>query len=176
MGYPAGLIRYATDNGVRQGWGRREMLARLWRPRVWIYGLLMLGVGLAFVIGLALRSGHRVDVERDRGALARVVEDGMIENSYRLRVGNRTGGTIQVRIGAEGLAALELAGQTTLRIEPYAVATAAVQLRLPPEAARTAGAGAHPLRWRVARTVAGPADTSADGEVVQAASTFYVPR
>jgi cytochrome c oxidase accessory protein FixG len=176
MGYPAGLIRYATDNGVRQGWGRREMLARLWRPRVWIYGLLMLGVGLAFVLGLLLRSGHRVDVERDRGALSRVVEDGMIENSYRLQVGNRTGGTIHVRIDAEGLPALLLAGDTTLHIEPYAAATAALRLRLSPEAAVAAGAGAHPVRWRVVRVSPGEAGATAGGETVQAASTFYVPR
>ncbi len=173
MGYAPGLIRYATDQGVRHGWSRRQMLARVWRPRVWVYGLLLLGVGAAFVAGLALRSGHRVDVERDRGALARVVDDGVLENSYRLRVGNRTGQPLTVHIGADGPPALALAGERTLQLAPYATATAALRLQLPPEAAQALGPGAHPVRWTVAR-VADPAD--ADAEVVEADSTFYVPR
>ena len=176
MGYPQGLIRYATDHGVRQGWSRRQMLARVWRPRVWIYGLLMLGVGAAFVAGLALRSGHRVDVERDRGALARVVEDGLVENSYRLTVGNRTGQPLQVRIGVAGPDALVLAGEQRLRVEPYGTATAALRLRLPPQAAQALGAGAHPVRWQVDREGESGAEGAGTAETVEAVSTFYVPR
>jgi cytochrome c oxidase accessory protein FixG len=172
MGYPAGLIRYATDNGVREGWSRRQMLARVWRPRVWIYGLLMLAVGAAFVAGLVLRSGHRVDVERDRGALARVVEDGWVENSYRLHVGNRTGQPMIACIDVAGPAGVVLAGERTLRVAPYGTSTAALRLRLPLEAAAALSPGAHPVHWQVGRETA----HGEPAEVVEAGSTFYVPR
>ncbi len=169
MNYPPGLIRYATDNGVRQGWSRAQMLRRVWRPRVWIYGLLMLAVGTAFVAGLALRSGHRVDVERDRGALARVIEDGWIENSYRVVVGNRGGREARFRVEVEGLAGAVLVGDPTLSLAPYASAPAVLSLRLSPEAAAALGSGAHAFRWSVKALDGGNAAVSTD-------STFYVPR
>nr|WP_293410454.1 FixG Ig-like domain-containing protein [Piscinibacter sp.] len=39
-----------------------------------------------------LRTPFRVDVVRDRGALARLVDDGQIENVYRLQMMNATEG------------------------------------------------------------------------------------
>ncbi len=184
MGYAKGLIRYATDNGVRQGWDRRQMLARVWRPRVWIYGALLLGVGTAFVAGLALRSSHRVDVERDRGALARVVDDGAVENSYRLHIGNRSGSTARYRVSAQGLAQAQLRGETTLAVPAYGTATTALRLQLSPQAVQGMEPGAHAIRWRVERLsepaatagIAVSAATATVAETVETASTFYLPR
>jgi polyferredoxin len=170
MGYPKGLIRYATDNGVRHGWGRRQMLARVWRPRVWIYGALLLVVGSVFVAGLALRAGHTVDVLRDRGALARVVDAGWIENAYRVQVGNRSGEPQRYRLTARGLEGLVLEGEAEIEVAPYAIAPAVLRLRLPPEAAQSLAPGAHPIDWVVERL------GTDGGEAVRSASTFYVPR
>ncbi|MBL8333627.1 MAG: cytochrome c oxidase accessory protein CcoG, partial [Rubrivivax sp.] len=44
-GSPRGLIRYATENGVAQGLGRSQMLRRVARPRVALYGGLLLAAG-----------------------------------------------------------------------------------------------------------------------------------
>ena len=169
MDYPPGLIRYDTDNGVRQGLSRAQTLRRVWRPRVWIYGLLMLAVGTAFVAGLALRSGHRVNVERDRGALARVVEDGWVENGYRVLVGNRGGHEARFRVSVEGLPGAVLAGERELSLAPYASAPVVLSLRLPPEAAAALGPGAHPIQWTVKAL-------DSDAAPVVSGSTFYVPR
>ncbi len=82
MGTPRGLIRYSTQNAMEKGWGSSEMWGRVTRPRVLIYtGILVLVVG-AFVTSLYSRPPFRVDIVRDRGALARVVDDGYIENVY----------------------------------------------------------------------------------------------
>ncbi|MCB1981960.1 MAG: cytochrome c oxidase accessory protein CcoG [Rhodoferax sp.] len=170
MGYRKGLIRYATDNGVRHGWGRAQMLARVWRPRVWIYGALLLAVGSAFVAGLALRAGHTVDVLRDRGALARVVDAGWVENAYRVQVGNRSGEPQRYRLTARGLEGLVLDGAAEIEVAPYAIAPAVLALRLPPEAAQSLAPGAHPIEWVAERLGAG------GGEAVRSTSTFYVPR
>ena len=72
MGYPRGLIRYATQNGLAQRWTpRRDAGAASLRPRVLVYGAVLLAIGAGFVASLALRAPFRVDVVRDRGALAR---------------------------------------------------------------------------------------------------------
>lgn len=86
IGAPRGLVRYATQNAMDQGWDRRQMLARLLRPRVLVYGLLLLVLTLAFVIGLGARNPLKFDVIRDRGVQARIVGSGDIENVYRLHV------------------------------------------------------------------------------------------
>ena len=61
------------------------MLRRVWRPRVLIYGALAAGhePGLRGQPVAAQR--FVVDVIKDRGALARVVGTGRVENVYRCR-------------------------------------------------------------------------------------------
>ncbi len=54
-----------------------------------IYGAILLsGVGALLVGSLAVRMPFKVDVVRDRATLAREVEDGVIENIYRLQIMN----------------------------------------------------------------------------------------
>ena len=78
IGSPRGLIRYSSQTGLEQGWGRDRVLQRALRPRVLVYGALLLAISAAFVIGLLQRSPFRVDVMRDRGVLARMVEQGAV--------------------------------------------------------------------------------------------------
>jgi hypothetical protein len=65
-----------------------------------------------------------------------------------------------------------LAGERTLRVAPYGTSTAALRLRLPPQAAAALSPGAHPVHWQVGREAA----RGEPAEVVEAGSTFYVPR
>ena len=41
MGYAKGLIRYSTENGVVNGWTRLQMFKRALRPRVLVYGAVL---------------------------------------------------------------------------------------------------------------------------------------
>ena len=136
MNYPKGLIRYSTENGVVKGWSKLQMFKRALRPRVLIYGALLAIASVAFAASVVLRSPFQVDVARDRGALARVVDDGAVENVYRLQIMNRTELTQTYRIGAQGHPGLVvLAPQLTA---PAAgIGSVVVSLRLPPGAARS---------------------------------------
>ena len=60
-------------------------------------------VGGLLVLSLATRKGFSVDVMKDRGTLAREVEQGAIENVYRLQVMNRTEQAQAYRVRAGGL-------------------------------------------------------------------------
>ena len=67
------------------------MLRRVLRPRVLVYGavLLALCVGAAGA-AWSLRTPLKVDVVRDRASLARIVAGGKLENVYRLQIMNAT--------------------------------------------------------------------------------------
>src|SRR6185369_6956459 len=88
MSYPKGLIRFATQNGLAQHLDHKQTLKRVARPRVLVYSGVLVLIAIAFVASLWLRKPFRVDVVRDRGTLARLVDDGRIENVYRLQVMN----------------------------------------------------------------------------------------
>jgi cytochrome c oxidase accessory protein FixG len=168
MGTPRGLIRYDTENGLEQHLTRTQRLRRVLRPRVLVYSTVLLLICAAVLFSLASRHGFRVDVVRDRAALARLVEDGWIENVYRLQIMNSTEATQRYRLEAEGLPSLKLTQDTVVEIGPAEARWVAVSLRLPPEAAQALKPGAHPMRWLVRR--------DGDGETVAEKSTFVVPR
>ncbi len=172
VGSPRGLIRYATQNGIAGRWSTAQMLRRVARPRVLIYSAILLAIVAAFVTSLALRLPFKVDVVRDRGALARQVGEGQIENSYRLQIMNATETLQQYRVAVEpagpALAGLALASPETIEVGPAESRWMPVALRLPPEAAARAGSGAHALAFTITAT--------ASGASVVEKSTFVVPR
>jgi cytochrome c oxidase accessory protein FixG len=174
MRYPKGLIRYATHNSLAQGFGGSGMLRRVLRPRVLVYSAVLLVICAALVASLALRSPFRVDVVRDRASLGRVLDDGAIENVYRLQVMNATEAPQRYRIGVEGLAGAQVAGTNELVIEPAQAAWAAVSVRVAPAAAAATSPGVHPIRFEVERLAARDM-TRVDARVIEK-STFVVPR
>ncbi|MDO8418613.1 MAG: cytochrome c oxidase accessory protein CcoG, partial [Rubrivivax sp.] len=119
MQYPRGLIRYDTQNGMAQHLGRSQLLRRALRPRVLVYASVLVLILLALGISLALRSPFKVDVVRDRGALARLVEDGWVENVYRLQLMNTTERVQRYRIQVSGLAGIRTdLGDTVIAVDP----------------------------------------------------------
>jgi len=192
MKYPRGLIRYATQNGLTQKLNRSQMLRRTLRPRVLIYGAVLLSIAAAFVGSLTLRQPLKVDVVRDRSTLSRLVERGHIENVYRLQLMNATERTQHYRIAVRGLPGISVksglhdtpAGSGAhdrraasdaddprvagIEVPPAQARWVTVQVHVPPEAAQAAGPGAHPIRFQV---------TPQGGSTpVVEKSTFVVPR
>jgi len=168
MGTPRGLIRYDTENGMDQGLTRAQRWRRVLRPRVLVYSTVLLLICAGALYSLASRHSFRVDVVRDRAALARLVDDGWVENVYRLQIMNATESAQRYRLEADGLPGLKLMQTTAIDIGPAEARWVAVSLRMPPEAAQALKSGAHALQWRVKR--------EADGETVAEKSTFVVPR
>ncbi|HEU6454477.1 MAG TPA: cytochrome c oxidase accessory protein CcoG, partial [Roseateles sp.] len=117
MGTPRGLIRYDTENGLEQHLSPRQRWARVLRPRVLVYGTVLLLICSAVMYSLLSRHSFRVDVVRDRASLARIVEDGWVENVYRLQIMNATESPQRYRLSAEGLPGLALSQATTLEVD-----------------------------------------------------------
>ena len=149
MGSPRGLIRYATQNGMAGRWTRRQMWRRVARPRVLVYSAVLVAIGAAFVASLAMRAPFKADVVRDRGALARLVEGGAIENVYRVHLMNATEQPERIRIEVEGLHDARLAAWSDVTLAPTEARWVPLAVQVPPETARALGAGAHPIRFRI---------------------------
>ena len=165
MGYAPGLIKYSTQNAVSQHWTKGQTLRHVLRPRVLVYCTILGTVVLAMVVSLALRTPFKVDVVRDRGMLARMVEAGRIENVYRLQIMNATEATQSFSIGVEGLAGLVVASDTDVTLESTLARWVAVRVQAPADAASP---GSHPIHFVIT-------GQGAVGRVVEK-SVFIVPR
>jgi len=56
--YPAGLIRYSTENALAQGWSFHQMVRRVLRTRTLIYGAILFGVMAVLAGALYLQIGR----------------------------------------------------------------------------------------------------------------------
>lgn len=98
MGYARGLVRYSTQNGVAKGWDTRTLLKRALRPRVLVYSAVVWALIIGLLTTLALRPDIRADVVRDRAVNARVLDNGELENVYRINLMNDTEQAVQVHV------------------------------------------------------------------------------
>ncbi|WP_286848489.1 FixG Ig-like domain-containing protein, partial [Hydrogenophaga sp. 70-12] len=152
--------------GVAKGWNRAQMLRRALRPRVLVYSGVLLAVSLAVLGSLWLRTPLKVDVIRDRGALAREVEQGRVENVYRLQIMNATEVAQTYELRVEGLPGIALASGDRVEVAPAEVRAVAARVQVPPG---VAASGSHPIQFEVR--------AAQDERVrVREKSTFLVPR
>ena len=131
VGYPRGLIRFATQSGMRQRWTNHQMLRRVFRPRVLGYGAVLLTLAVAMMVSLVTRTPLKVDVVRDRTAIARIVPGGKLENVYQLQIMNATETPQHYRISAQGLEGLTLAPDSTVQVPATGARWVSVQLQIP---------------------------------------------
>ena len=124
MGYPRGLIRYVSENGLARGYDLKTMFRHAFRARTLIYTGLLVVITAVAGVSLALKNPLKVDVIRDRGALAREAASGVIENVYRLQIMNTAELTHRFTITADGLPGLKVVGVD----QPVEVAGASTQL------------------------------------------------
>ncbi|MFC4528747.1 4Fe-4S binding protein [Dyella halodurans] len=83
VGYPTGLIRYTTQNHID------SKPARVLRPRIVVYGCLLLALAGGWMYGVTHRSVLIAEVLRDRNAMYSQGSGGSIENSYTLKLVNK---------------------------------------------------------------------------------------
>ena len=162
---PRGLVRYATENAMEYGWTSKQLLRRVFRPRVLIYTALLWS--LIGVVGLSLwlRTPLHVDVERDRSSLARIVEGGRIENVYRLQVMNASEAVDHVHIRVSGIEGLTLASDTDFVVDKAQSRWVPVRVQLPYDGASP---GSHGIVFEI---------TEPDsGAQVMEKAVFLVPR
>ncbi len=166
VGYPRGLIRYDTENGLANRWSREQLFRRVFRPRVLVYGGILIAVTIALFAHLVLRTPLRVDVIRDRGTLGREVENGEIENVYRLQLINSAETARSYRITVFGIDTVRIATEPEVQVERAGTRMVPVRVRID---AGKGQPGTNKLEFRV-EAVDDPS------VAVREASTFFVPR
>jgi cytochrome c oxidase accessory protein FixG len=146
MGYPPGLIRYSTENALRNRWAFGGALKRVARPRVVVYTAILWVLILGAAAALWLRVPLKVDVIRDRGSLSREVEDGAVENVYRLQIMNAAESPRVFHIQASGMPTLKVAGESFFAVEGAGTRMVPVRLRVAGSDARQ---GSHRIEFEV---------------------------
>jgi len=160
VGYPKGLIRYTTQNALD---GKRT---RVLRPRVFVYGVLLLVLLGAFAFGVATRTPLIAEVLRDRNALYRETTTG-IENGYTLKLVNKTERAQRYVVTLPAAASTRGDGLTLRPLPPVVVAAGAVA-EVPITVAASKGTqGRHEVHFDV-RSVDGSAHATVD-------SSFFGP-
>ncbi|NPU90639.1 MAG: cytochrome c oxidase accessory protein CcoG [Gammaproteobacteria bacterium] len=97
MNYPRGLIRYSTESVIE---GKPYNILR---PRLIGYGVMLTVMCVLFLYVLLSRVPLQVDIIRDRSALYRETFDGNIENTYTLKIMNKTQEHQEYTVTASGL-------------------------------------------------------------------------
>ncbi|MBI4207381.1 MAG: cytochrome c oxidase accessory protein CcoG [Betaproteobacteria bacterium] len=116
MAYPRGLIRYSTQHALERKFTPKQMLAHIFRVRVLVYTAIVWGVIVAAAVGLYARTPLKVDVIRDRAAIAREVEGGDVENVYQLRIMNTSERERVFDVEVMGLPSIHVEGETHLLV------------------------------------------------------------
>lgn len=165
MQYPRGLIRFSTQNGVKNHWTQSQMLKRVLRPRVLFYSAILLALCIGMMASLVVRTPLKVDVVRDRAALSRIVAGGKLENIYRLQIMNATEGPQRYVISARGLEGLEVVSEPEIDIGPAESRWVAVRLQIPYGSAQS---GSHTVFFDIR--------AQGDNGHVAEKSVFLVPR
>ena len=165
MHYPRGLIRNSTENGVIQKLSRQQMFSRVVRPRVLVYTAVLGLVTGGMLWSLWVRADFKVDVQRDRGSLARMVGQGLTENVYRLQIMNATEQVQTYSIRVEGLAGSNIVPDVQVSVEAAGSRWIPLRVQAPPGMS----AGSHPI------TFVTTSQSTPPGQVAEK-SVFLVPR
>ena len=167
---PRGLIRFSPLNPDSPTRGAP------WRkPRLWVYGGVITAVVTLMIAGLMTRPDLRLDVQRDRGVLARMAPNGDVENLYRLQIRSATLHPqhldIQVKVDGTPVPARLITAHNDAPPELDAAGSLSlpVTVSLPYEGAQALRGQTVPLRFEVRGTDKGTSE-------VLASSTFRVPR
>ena len=102
--YPRGLVRFTTEHAIKGD------TSHVLRPRMFVYGALLLVLIVGLVTAMATRTPVILDVIRDRNSLYRELPDELIENIYTLKVINQSGFERGFRLSVDGVPGLVLDG------------------------------------------------------------------
>jgi cytochrome c oxidase accessory protein FixG len=127
MDYPKGLIRYTTESAVRGD------TTRILRPRIFVYAATLLVSITALGISISQRVPLELDVIRDRNALYRETNEGLVENIYTLKVINKDRERHQYRLEVSGPEGLELINKASeISVASGEVLSIPVSVRIDP--------------------------------------------
>jgi cytochrome c oxidase accessory protein FixG len=117
MGYTRGLIDYTSENKLD---GKET---KVLRPKIIAYGVILLIMCSLFLANILTLSHIEMEVVRDRSTLYRENSEGLIENTYTLKILNKTISDQTYHLSIEGLEGAELVGESEITIESGEVFT-----------------------------------------------------
>jgi len=168
MEYPRGLIRYGTESGLSPRHTGKQLLRRVFRPRVLVYTAILWVLIAVFVAGLWSHVPVRLEAVRDRTVLMRNTDEGGVENLYQLHLLNTANQPLTLELSVSGLPGLELPDdERRVVIDAQGNSALVVHARLPAE--HTVKPGTHPIVFEATST----ADPSLR---VRAESSFILRR
>lgn len=127
MGYPRGLIRYTTEHSLE---GKST---KILRPRLIAYFVVLMVMVGAFVYTLSARVPLEVDAIRDRAELYNQTPDGLIQNSYTLKIANKAERAHDYRISVEGLDGVKLVTRSEIEVSAGELMDVNVRLQIDPK-------------------------------------------
>ena len=126
MGYPPGLISYTTEHSLN---GKPT---KILRPKLLGYLLVLIAVTAAFAWTLYSRVPLEMNVMRDRGALYRINNDGLVENTYTLSISNKSQQSADFTLSVAGNNNLVWLGPRQISLQGGETGNATVSLALDP--------------------------------------------
>jgi cytochrome c oxidase accessory protein FixG len=142
LGRPTGLIAYRSLASLD---GRRT---RFLRPRVVLYGVLLVAACIGFVLTAASRQTLSLEVERNRAMLYQQMPDGRVANAFTLHLQNRDRREHAFRIRLDAGDEYELvAGVNPVRIPATATVTASIFVIAKEADEDAASSTSHPIRF-----------------------------
>ena len=165
MHYQPGLIRFSTETAMKERLDAGQTLRRVVRPRVLVYGVVLLALAGSLLGSILLRNPLNVDVIRDRYSLARLVDDGSVENTYRLQLMNASERPLSLQVNVAGIDSIRVSGNVRFDVAAAANRIVPVSVRIDPQAGRP---GSNPIRFIVS-------EISGDGISHEEKAVFLVP-
>jgi cytochrome c oxidase accessory protein FixG len=169
MSYPRGLIRYSTQNAVARNYSREQLRAHVLRPRVIIYTLILLLITSIVLATLFLREPLKVDIMRDRGALAREVDGVLIENTYQFQFINVAERAHTYKVSVQGLPGLAVADKDTFDVPGTSTKLFVVRIQAPITQLERLDRGSHRIQIRID-------SLTSPGVGVDEKAAFFIPR
>jgi cytochrome c oxidase accessory protein FixG len=127
VGYEKGLIRYTTENALTGGH------THILRPRLFVYAGLLLAIMAGLAYALSVRIPLQLDVIRDRNALYRETNEGLIENVYTLKILNMDEVEHSYQLNVSGIDQMKMQIDTQeIRVGANEVRELAVRLHADP--------------------------------------------
>ncbi|HEC72948.1 MAG TPA: cytochrome c oxidase accessory protein CcoG [Methylophaga aminisulfidivorans] len=124
-----GLIRYASYKELQHD---RNVIPMYRRPRVIIYGMILLASLAGVIYGFATLSPTEFQVLHERQPLFVRLSDGSIQNKYTIKLLNKTQNPINVRFEVNGLEGASLHGMNDeVVVEPGKVVPVTALVRVP---------------------------------------------
>ncbi len=126
MGYPKGLISYTTEHKLAHN------QTHVARPKLLGYGLVMVIMLGVFVYNAMSIMPMGLDILRDRNQLFRENSEGLIENTYTLKILNKTLQSQTYQLDVEGLPEHQWFGPREVTLKPGEIFTLPVSLAVDP--------------------------------------------